>query len=60
MYNPQEVAELASEIIKFLKTQSGDIGLKMAACRSAGDILAQTIQAQGLAGVLNNILNGAK
>lgn len=60
MYDPAEVSNLSHELISWLKSRTEDVGVKVAALKTAAATYENTIGSQALAGVLNNILNGGK
>lgn len=60
MYDPRVIAEVTSKILEQLGGIDVDVGIKMAACRAAGDVINQAIIAQSMAHVVNNALNGDK
>lgn len=60
IYNPLEVSGLTTALLKFLETDPSDDGVKIAACRSAAAVIENTVAAQSLAVVVNNVINGGK
>ena len=57
---PLDLALVAKNIVETLEAYTDlDIGTKMAACKAAAAIYEHSIQAQGMAVMLNNIIAGA-
>lgn len=59
-YRPSEIAEVSQKLVAFMETLPNDIGVKIAACRSAASVLESAVASQSLAAVVNNLLNGGR
>lgn len=59
-HDPTDIAHLAAKIVADLAVSTADIGTKMAACKTASMAFEQSITAQSLAVMMNNILNGTQ
>lgn len=57
---PIDIANLTVLIVQHLESLDADIGTKMAACRTAAMAFEQSISAQSIAVMMNNILNGTQ
>lgn len=60
MYDPAQVSNLSHELVQWLGGRSEDIGVKIAALKTAASTFENTIQSQTMAGVINNLLNAPK
>lgn len=59
-FNEQKIASVAAQIIDAVKLIDADIGVKVAALRSAADIMQNAISIRSLAQMLANIMDPNK